>query len=330
MTKLIASLFIMMFSFQAMADLVLYTDRPTTRMKAVADKFKTATGTNVQIVELPYKDLFAKLQSEGAKSPADVILVKDLVYLTELARLGYFSPMTSQAIQQQVLPAMRDPQNLWTAITIRARTLVYDASIDVSSINTYEDLAKPEWAQTLCIRSGNGISYNEALVASWILTEGYDKAQATMAGILANRVQPLINFTDDDQIPEAIGAGKCPMGIINSYYLGKVLSKPETANLPVKIKFLNQGKNGVHMNGMGAGLSKTTQQSALATKFIEFFLTDDIQFYLTGAQFDYPAKINLVPKTVVKDFGAFKADTTLWSDIGTQVEKAKKLLSDLK
>lgn len=314
-------------SFNAMADLVLYTDRPTVRMQVIAEKFKQKTNVTIQVIELPYKDLNAKLQTEGAQSPADVIFVKDLVFLEELSRQNKFAPMVSEKIQSQVLPAMRHPQNLWAAVTFRARTLVYDAALDVSTIQTYADLAQPEWAQSLCLRTGKA-AYNEALVASLIATEGFESAKNIVSGWLNNRPQPMV-YSDDTQILKAIGSGDCAMGIANSYYLGLLLANPATAQLPVKIKFLNQNKNGVHVNGMGAGISKTTQQAPLATQFVEFLLTDEIQLYLSGEQMDYPAKVGLLPQTLVKDFGTFKADTTSWKVLGDQIESARLLIKDV-
>ncbi|MBY0315300.1 MAG: extracellular solute-binding protein [Bdellovibrionales bacterium] len=327
--KFLISVFTLLFTMNATADLVLYTDRPAARMQVIADQFKAKTGTTVQIVELGYGDMLKKLQSEGANSPADVIFVKDLVYLTDLAAKGFFAPMTSQVVKSQVLPAMRDPQNLWTAITYRARTLVYEAGVDVSSINSYEDLAHPNWAGTLCIRTSKS-AYNEAFVANMIVTDGYDKAKEIVKGLVANRAQDKF-YTSDNQILNAIGMGQdgCLLGITNSYYLGLLLGNPQTANLPIKIKYLNQDKTGVHTNGTGAGISQSTKQQALATQLVEFFLSDDVQIFLTKEHFDFPAKANLVPPTLVKDFGTFKADTTPWTVMGQKVEDARKLMIEV-
>lgn len=313
------------FIASASADIVLYTDRPTDRMQVVADMYLAAGGEPVTIIEAGYPQLLAQLQAEGDTSPADVIFVKDGVYLAELSNQGFFAPFTSPYIEQNVEPSMKDAQNRWTFITYRARTLVYDASVDVSSINTYADLANPEWAGTLCVRTSKS-SYNEGLVAGLINGYGYDAAKDIVTGILANRPEPTV-YPNDTAILNAIAAGDCVLGLSNSYYLGILLS--QQPNLPVKIKFLSMNGGGVHANGTGAGVAATSQNKAAATKFIEFLLTNDVQTYLSSQHFDYPAKAGLAPVELVKNFGPLTVDSANWSLIGDYVDEAKQLMTEV-
>ena len=79
----------------ASADINLYTDRPTARMQVIADEFFKSTGTKVNILELPWDALNAQLNEEGASSSADVIFVKDSVYLNKLVKAGRLAKMQS-------------------------------------------------------------------------------------------------------------------------------------------------------------------------------------------------------------------------------------------
>ncbi|MFP5520371.1 MAG: extracellular solute-binding protein [Bdellovibrionia bacterium] len=322
---LLSSLLTLVGAVASANTLTIYTDRPTARLQPIADEFTKSTGAAVTIVELPYKDLLAKLEAEGAASPADLIYTKDLVYQAELAKKGFYQAMNSKSVQTTVAAAMRDPGNLWTAVSYRARTLVYDAGrVDVSKINTYEDLANEEWAGRLCLRTSNN-SYNEALVASFIHNMGYDKAKAVVAGMVDNLAGDVAK--GDTGLLETIANGGCEIGLANHYYLAALVAK--NPNFPVKVKFLDQNGRGTHVNGSGIGIAKTSQNPALAQQFIELLLTDSVQDYVSASHFEYPAAQHMLPSTLIKDWGTFKADSANWSAIGEEVESAKKLVKEV-
>lgn len=322
--KLFVTLATLLMTASAMADLVLYTDRPAARMQAIADMYKAAGGETVQVMEMPYADILMKAQEPN--SDADVIFVKDGVFLQELKQNNLLAPMNSAVLAANVQPALRDSDNAWTFITARARTLVYDDSVDVSGINTYADLADPQWAGTLCLRSGKN-SYNVALISAFIADYGTEDARSIVSGWLANRVTPTV-FPNDTAILNAIANGECTFGITNSYYLGALLS--QQPNLPLKIKFLSMKSGGVHMNGTGAGVAASSKQKEQAQAFIEFMATnDDVQLTLTSAHFDFPVKTGLAPNTLVKDFGTYTPTATNWSAIGAKTQEAIDMAAEL-
>jgi iron(III) transport system substrate-binding protein len=312
-----------MLALPALADLNLYTDRPTARLQPLADQFEKKTGTKVNIVELAYPALLQKLEDEGKNGSADVIFVKDLVFLTDLAKKGWFQPMNSSAVRTAVAPSMRDPKDLWTAVTVRARTIVYDPTrVNVADLSTYENLANPMWAGRLCLRSGRN-NYNEALVATLVATIGAAKTKQVVKGWVDNLAQP--SFPNDNAVIEAIANGTCEVGLVNSYYLGAL--QAQRPNLPVKIFFANQNTSGAHMNGTGAGVAVTSKQAALARAFVEMLLEDDAQLHLSSGHFDYPAKVGLTPNTHIKDWGQFTMNLLNWSLFGETMAQARAIIS---
>ncbi len=312
-----------LLSQPAFAALTIYTDRPTARVQFVADRFTAQTGETVDIVELGYDSLLQKLELEGKESIADVIYVKDMVYLAELANKGLLQPLESAFVKGAVSAQMRDPNGLWTAITMRARTMVYSADtsrIDPLELSTYADLAKPKWAGRLCLRTSKG-SYNQALVGSLIANTIYDDAKAVVEGWVKNMaVEPRAN---DIQVIEAIANGECDVGIVNNYYLGQVLAgKPNT---PVKIFYANQNENGVHVNGTGAGIALTSKQADLATQFIELMLDAEVQKFLSDNSYEFPARQDVSGNELIESWGDFRIDTRSWSESGGNADLAKKI-----
>lgn len=313
-------------SSAAQAELTIYTDRPTIRVQSVADDFTAMTGEKVVIIELAYPKILERLKLEGAASPVDVLFVKDIVYLADLANGGFFQSMVSPSLVTDVPQYMRDPKNLWTAVTTRGRTIVYDSTrVKATELSSYEDLAEAKWAGRLCLRTSNS-AYNEALVGGLIETRGAAKAKQIVEGWVANlAVDPLAG---DTAVLEAIANGVCDVGITNTYYLGQMLAKNPA--FPVRAHFVDQAVSGlgggVLGNGTGAGVASTSKQSVLATKFIELLLTDKFQLEMTNAQFDYPAKLGLMPATLVKDWGAIRFNEANWTAVGSRAMEAKALM----
>lgn len=309
----------------AFADLVVYTDRPAARFAKVSEQLKNKTGETVVFVEASYKDLVKRLELEGAESPADILLTKDLVFFADLQNKNLLQSFQETDAVKRVAPFMRGAHNEWVTVSFRARTVVYSPNVvEASELTTYKDLADPKWAGRLCLRSGKA-TYNQALVAGLIATDGLEQTKATVQGWLNNLAAPV--FGDDLAVIEAIAAGTCDVGIVNHYYLAGQHAK--TPNYPVQIAFLNQNEGGVFTNGTGAALLKTSKNTVQAQEFLDLLLADDNQLDISGAHMDYPAVQGLAPNTLIKDWGTFKMNETSWDQLGTLVPQANELISEV-
>ena len=52
---------------------------------------------------------------------------------------------------------------------------------------------------------------------------------------------------------DAILAGQCDVGLVNTYYFGRLIEKNPDA--PLKLYWANQDTSGVHVNVSGAGIT---------------------------------------------------------------------------
>lgn len=319
-----AALMTLFVSFSAHAKLTVFTDRPMARFQKAAQIFQAETGQTATFFEAGYDGLLKTLERDGAASEADVIIVKDIVYLAQLKSKGHLQSMKPSAALRRVHSHMRDPQNAWVGLTFRARTAVYNphAGLSASDFTTYEDLASPKWKGRLCLRTSKG-SYNEALTGFLLATTGSQKAKSTVSGWVANLALPV--FGNDTAAMEAMARGECDAAIVNHYYFAGLLAK--NPNFPGKIAFLNQNGKGVHTNGAGMGIVKVSKQAALAQKFIEILLRDEIQIEVSAAHFDFPVVKGLAPTTHIRNWGTFKMDPTPWSQVGAQAAGARALMN---
>ncbi len=309
----------------ALADLTIYSDRVKDRFTKAIAKFEAETGQKIEYVEAPYAELLAKLQSQGASTSADLVMTKDLVFLNDLKSKNLLQPMTETSAVKRLHSFMRDKELNWVGMAFRARSAVYDSTrTNSSELSTYEDLATEKWAGRLCLRSGTS-SYNQALVAHLVLNSGEAKAKATVAGWVKNQATTV--FPDDTAAINAVLNGTCDVAIVNHYYLAGMLAK--SPNLPLKMAFLNQAQGGVHTNGTGIGIVKSSTDQALAQKFIDIVLSDSVQLEMSAAHMDYPAVVGLTPTTLIKDWGTFKMAPKYWSDVALKLPAAKIIINEV-
>ena len=100
--------------------------------------------------------------------------------------------------------------------------------VNPSELSTYADLADPKWKGRLCLRTSNNV-YNQSLVATMIANHGQATTDRVVKGWPANLAAA--PFANDTALLEAIDAGRCDVGIANTYYYGRLLnSKPQVAN----------------------------------------------------------------------------------------------------
>lgn len=320
---LITTLFI---AQTAMADLMIYTDRNTALFTDAAAEFEAQTGE--KIIFNGGSDYFALANQHekaiAAGSPAaDLFITKDIMFFSDLKARGLSQAFPKQVDFSKVHPSLQDEDRNYVALTLRARSIAYSpALVDRSELTTYEDLAGPQWKGRLCLRTG-AHSYNISLVSYLVAKHGKAKAQKIVEGWMDNLAAPI--FPNDRAILQAIATGQgCEVALVNHYYLaGAIASAP---NFPVQMAFLEQGTGGVHTNGMGAVLMKSSKNEALAAQFVELLLTDKYQLFLSGSHFDYPAVQGLEANTFINTWESFEVDQTPWSSVGSKINDAIEVM----
>ena len=122
----------------ALADINVYTHRHYESDKILFKSFTKVTGIKVNIIKGSADQLTQRLQSEGKNSPADILLTVDAGRLTRAKNLGLLEPIISDKLIQNVPKNMRDSENHWFGITVRARVIVYAKDrVKSSELSTY-------------------------------------------------------------------------------------------------------------------------------------------------------------------------------------------------
>jgi len=286
----------------AAEEVVIYSARHYGQEKAF-DAFTKKTGIQIKLLNGDTGQLFERLKAEGDKTPADVLLTVDAGNLWNAARAGLLAPVDSPELQKSIPAHLRDPQNRWFGLTMRARTIMYNTKkVNPAQLSTYEALGDPRWKGRLCLRS-SGYIYNQSLLATMIKRHGEAKTEEVVRGWVAN--QPVI-ISGDTKILEAIAAGQCDVGITNTYYLARQLAKDPS--FPVAPFFANQATTGTHVNISGAGVTAHARNRANAIKLLEFLASPEAQQMFADTSQEYPANPKAEVHPVVKAWGSFKQD----------------------
>jgi len=164
--------------------------------------------------------------------------------------------------------------------------------------------------------------YNQSLMASLIEHHGIDTATSWAQAVRGNMARdPQGN--DRAQI-KAVAAGECDVALVNTYYLGIMLSDEEQreAGAAVRVHFPNQDNRGTHVNISGAGVTAHAPNRDEAQALIEFLAGDEAQSWYASTNHEYPVRDGISPSDLVASFGTFDGDTLNVSVLGKRNAEA--------
>ena len=310
-----------------LADINIYTHRHYDSDKILFKKFTDITGIEVNVIKGSADQLIQRLQSEGNNSPADILLTVDAGRLVRAKDMGLLEPVSSKILTKNIPEMMRDSENHWFGLSVRARVIAYAKDrIKENELSTYEDLADPKWRGKIVVRSSNNI-YNQSLLASLINENGSKKA-LKWAKSVRNNMARKPRGNDRDQA-RAVASGVADLAIINTYYLGLLANSSDKADREVAEKlnifFPNQNGRGTHINVSGVAVTKSSKNKKEAIRFIEFLTQEDNQRIFSEANYEYPLDYNNSKSKIHLKWGRFKADNIDLTILGKNNAEAVKI-----
>lgn len=322
LAALLCSFIIMPVSHAAEDEVVVYSSRIEQLIKPMFDAFTKDTGVPVKFVTDRPGPLMERLKAEGANTPADALLTVDAGNLWQAANEGLLKSVQSKVLDDNIPKHLKDPENQWFGLSIRARTIVYNTQkLKPSDLSTYEDLASNKWKGRLCLRTSKSV-YNQSLVAIMIAEKGEAEAERIIKGWVKNLATDV--FPDDTGMMEAIAAGQCDVGITNSYYYGRLIEKKPA--LPLALFWPNQQSGGVHVNVSGMGVVKHAKNEKGAVRLIEWLSSEQGQKLFADLNMEYPANPAFKPDPIVASWGDFKHNLINVAKAGELQAAAVKLM----
>ena len=307
----------------------VYSHRHYAVDKKLYKLFRKQTGIKVNLIKASSAELIKRIEKEGKYTKADVLLTTD-VGMLELARSkGIFQPIESILLNNTIPKYLKDENNLWFAITKRARVIAYNIDeVAKDEIKTYNDLTLEKYKDRLVVTKSTEV-YNQSLLASFIVKDGKKYASKWATNIKANMARKPTGV-DKDSL-RAIAAGMGDIAIVNTYYIGQLIggrsmSDRATAEM-IGIVFPNQaeGESGTHINVSGAGVVANAKNKANAIKFIEFLTSIHAQEEFAKVNFEYPVNPRAKVSKLLQSWGDFKEDKTSLYKIGKKNKEAVKI-----
>ncbi|WP_298824811.1 extracellular solute-binding protein [uncultured Piscinibacter sp.] len=311
----------------------LYSARHYQTDEALYTNFTQATGIKINRVDADDAGILARLKSEGAASPADVILLVDASRLWRAESDGLFQPLKSAVLEQRIPATLRGADagqgSQWFGLSTRGRVIVYNkASISKDDVDTYEELGDPKNKGKVCTRSGSH-PYNLSLFGAVMQHLGEPATESWLKGMVANMARAP-KGGDTDQI-KAVASGECQIAITNTYYLARMMRSSNPADRAVVeevgVVFPNQSSWGTHVNIAGAGMAKNAPHREAARQFIEYLASDQAQAYFADGNNEWPVVVSAKTTNPALDaLGKFKAETIPVSVTGMNQVKVQQML----
>ena len=268
----------------------VYSARHYDSDKDMFKAFEADTGIKVRLRESKGSTLLEAMKVEGESSPADLVIAADAGILYRFQTEGLLQSMSSEALETAIPAHFREPGGHWFGLSKRARIIVYDPErLTAEQVASYADLAAPELAEDVCMRSSSNI-YNLSLMADLIERLGAGEAEAVASKIVQNFARAP-KGGDTAQI-QSVAAGECAAAFTNHYYWVRLTqsgsAKDREVAAKTQLSFPEQETTGTHVNVTAAGLAANAPNKENAVELIEWLATEKGQAMLVTETREFP------------------------------------------
>ena len=303
-------------------EIVVYSARNEHLIKPVFALYTDQTGIKINYITDKAPVLLQRIKAEGENTSADLLITVDAGNLWQAANQGILQSVDSMVLTANIPEHLRDPANQWFGLSVRARTMVYSTErVKPAELTTYEDLAKSQWKGRLVLRTSKKV-YNQSLIAMLIREHGEPRTADIISGWVKNLAAP--PFSNDTKVMQAIIAGQGDVGIVNSYYFGRLYKKDP--QIPLALHWPNQSSSGVHVNVSGAGVVTHSKHKSEAVAFLEWLSTAKAQSVFANVNMEYPVNQDVSVNSMVAAWGTFRQNQINLNNAGENQAAAIRLM----
>lgn len=315
----------------AQGEVNLYSSRHYDTDERLYSDFTEATGITINRIEGNADELIARMEAEGANSPADVLLTVDTSRLERAKEMGVLQSIESDVLEARIPDSLQDDENNWFGFSQRARIIFYDKNDVTNPPLDYVSLADPQYKGQVCHRSSTNV-YSQTLLASVIENHGEEAAKAWAQGVVDNFAREP-QGGDTDQL-RALVSGECDISISNTYYFARAV-RTEVEGLPAEARadigwvFPAQNAEGAHMNLSGGGVAANAPNRENAIAFLEYLSSDQAQQYFSAGNDEYPAVPGVGLSESVATLGMFRSDDVDLSEVADNLGTAQEIFNQV-
>jgi iron(III) transport system substrate-binding protein len=315
----------------AEGELNLYSSRHYDTDERLYSDFTEMTGITINRIEGKADELIARMEAEGANSPADILLTVDTSRLERAKNAGVLQSIDSDVLEARIPASMQDGDNEWFGFSQRARIIFYDKTDVANPPLDYVSLADPAYKGQVCHRSSSNV-YSQTLLSAVIENHGEQAAKAWAQGVVDNFARAP-QGGDTDQL-RGLVSGECDVSISNTYYFARALRKDVSGLDKMALDnigwvFPAQNAEGAHMNLSGGGVAAHAPNRENAIKFLEYLASEQAQQYFSAGNDEYPAVPGVGLSASVATLGLFRPDAVDLSAVAKNVPTAQQIFNEV-
>ena len=252
--------------------LVVYNAQHEDLIDDVAEQFTEKTGIEVQLRNGSDLELANQLATEGSASPADVFLTENSPAMTLVDSKNLFAEL-DQTTLDRIPEQFRPDDGQWTGFAARSTVLVYNKQM----VRAEElpasilDLAEPEWKDRISF-SPTGADF-QAIVSAVLATNGEQATRDWLAGLKANGAV----YDGNNVVLESVNSGEKAAGVIYHYYWYRDQEESGENSNDSELHFFGKQDPGAFISVSGAGVLKSSDDSADAQKFVDYLTSAEGQ-----------------------------------------------------
>lgn len=299
--------------------LVVYSGRNENLVRPLLDRFEEESGIELEVRYADTTELTATLLEEGEASPADVFFSQDAGALAALELEGRLAELGEGAAE--VVPEkFRDPENHWTGVTGRARTIAFNPE-KLSQAELPENIlevVEPKWKGRVGLAPTNASFVGH--ISALLLEFGEDDVKEFLAALKANGAK----FYDSNSlVVKAVAAGEVDLGLVNHYYaLNEKKENPQASVANI------YPEEGAFVNLAGVGILEGAANREQADEFIEFLLSPEAQEFFRSETNEFPLVEGVPGPEGQPALAELKTIDLPLDELGKDLERSARLIKE--
>lgn len=265
--------------------LVVYSGRAERLIKPLLDSFQAKTGVQVDLLSSGTTEVVNRLQAEGERTPADILITNDAGSLERARELGLLRPLPQEDVS--AIPSQyRAADNSWIGLSGRFWIVVYNTTlVKPADLSSLLDLADPRWKGKIAIPNA-GSEYLQAGISVIKEVHGAERTKQYLAGLKANAGTQV--YGKSSQIVEAVARGQVAFGVVNHYYVYRHLASHPGAPIGVLMPDQQEGGMGAIINVAGIGIIAHAKHIGSAKRLVEYLMSEEGQKQFADLNKEYP------------------------------------------
>ncbi len=305
--------------------LILYNGQHEQTAENLISAFERKTGIKVVAVNNDEDVLADQIETEGSRSPADVVFTENSPPLEALQQKGLLSPV-DPATLAMTPGKFNSPQGDWVGVSARVSVIIYNPTlISASQLPTHvSQLADPQYSGKLALAPME--TDFQPIVTAYLHSYGKAATLSWLKRIYANAAGHIYEANED--IADEVNRGEVAFGVINQYYWYRLRAEVGAGSMHSKITYFAPRDPGYVLDVSGAAILKSSKHQAQAQKFLAFLVSKQAQEIIAtpgfGANqslsFEYPIASGVTTHASETPFSQLQPYPISIAELGTGTE----------